>query len=54
MYKTPSAVTVPALGRGADLVPPERKFPVPVVVAHGVLAVATIVMVLLTLGPGGS
>jgi hypothetical protein len=55
MYKTPSAVTVPAIGRGVDLVPPERKFPVPVVIAHGVLAVATIVMVLLTLvTPGGS
>jgi hypothetical protein len=56
MYKTPSAVVVPAGARGASsptAVPPERKFPVPVVVAHGLLAVATIVMVLLTaLTPG--
>lgn len=34
-------------------VPPERKFPVPVVVAHGVLAVTTIVLVLFTV-LGGS
>jgi hypothetical protein len=53
MYKTPSAITVPAIGHSVDLVPPERKFPVPVVIAHGVLAAATIVMVLLTaLSPG--
>jgi len=32
-------------------VPPERNFPVPVVVAHGVLAVTTLVLVLFsTLG----
>jgi len=29
-------------------VPPERHFPVPVVIAHGVLAVTTVVLVLLT------
>ena len=57
MYKTPSAVVVPAGARGAagaDAVPPERKFPVPVVIAHGVLAAATIVMVLLTAFTPGS
>ncbi|GHE91247.1 hypothetical protein ACWDSD_09170 [Streptomyces spiralis] len=36
-------------------VPAERHFPVPVVLAHGLLAVATLVLVLLTaLGVGGS
>ena len=56
MYKAPSAVVVPAGARGATAraaVPPERKFPVPVVLAHGVRAAATIIMVLLTaLTPG--
>ena len=57
MYKAPQAVVVPTVARGAPgpvAVPPERKFPVPVVIAHGVLAAATIVIVLLTaLSPGG-
>ena len=57
MYKAPPAMVVPAGTRGARspaAVPPERKFPVPVVIAHGVLAAATIAMVLLTaLAPGG-
>ena len=57
MYKAPPAVMVPTAARGATAraaVPPERKFPVPVVIAHGVLAAATIAMVLLTaLAPGG-
>jgi len=36
-------------------VPPERNFPLPVVVAHGILAVTTFVLVLCTaLGVGGS
>jgi hypothetical protein len=34
-------------------VPPERHFPVPVVVTHGVLAVTTLVLVLFTVGGGG-
>lgn len=38
----------------ADLGPPERHFPVPVVIAHGVVAVATLTLVLLTEGVGGS
>jgi hypothetical protein len=43
----PGPITVP--------VPPERHFPVPVVVAHGTFAAATIVLVLLTaFGVGGS
>jgi len=40
---------------GALAVPPERHFPLSVVIAHGVFAIATIVLVLLTvLGVGGS
>jgi len=36
-------------------VPPERHFPVPVVIAHGVFAVTTVTLVALTaLGAGGS
>ena len=37
------------------LVPPERHFPVTVVIGHGIFAAATVVLVLLTtLGVGGS
>jgi hypothetical protein len=36
------------LGGSEPLVPPERHFPVSVVVAHGVLAVSTLTLVLLT------
>jgi hypothetical protein len=37
------------------LVPPERHFPLPVVIGHGVFAFTTVVLVLLTtLGVGGS
>ncbi len=32
----------------ADLVPPERHFPLPVVVGHGVFALTTLILVLLT------
>jgi len=44
------------LGRGTELtVPPERHFPVSVVIGHGIFATATIVLVVLTiLGVGGS
>ncbi|MGQ4417446.1 hypothetical protein ACN6LA_003652 [Streptomyces sp. SAS_269] len=48
----PPAVTGPA---AEATVPAERHFPVPVVLAHGLFAVATLVLVLLTaLGVGGS
>jgi hypothetical protein len=41
--------------RRAELGPPERNFPLPVVIAHGVFAAVTIMLVLLTaLGVGGS
>jgi hypothetical protein len=59
-HQAPSAVMVPAGARGAGPeapapVPPERNLPVPVVVAHGVLAAATVVLVILTaLDVGGS
>lgn len=44
----------PSLTRSTTA-PPERSFPVPVVVAHGILAVTTLVLVLFTaLGAGGS
>jgi hypothetical protein len=40
---------------GSVTVPPERHFPVPVVIGHGIFAVVTIALVLLTaLGVGGS
>jgi hypothetical protein len=41
----------PSLTRSVTA-PPERSFPLPVVVAHGILAVTTLVLVLFTvLGP---
>jgi len=58
--RAPSAVMVPAGARGAGPeipapVPPERNLPVPVVIAHGVLAMVTVVLVILTaLDVGGS
>jgi hypothetical protein len=42
-------------GRPIGLGPPERNFPLPVVIGHGLFAVTTIALVLLTaLGVGGS
>jgi hypothetical protein len=44
-----------ATERREVIVPPERHFPVPVIIAHGIFATTTIVLVLLTtLGVGGS
>jgi hypothetical protein len=49
----PATAGAPYLGSGIA-VPPERNFPLLVVVGHGIFAVATIVLVLLTaLGVGG-
>jgi hypothetical protein len=46
---------VATLERAPDLGPPERNFPLPVVIAHGAFAAVTITLVLLTaLGVGGS
>jgi hypothetical protein len=46
---------VATLERARDIGPPERNFPLPVVIAHGVFAAATLTLVLLTaLGVGGS
>jgi hypothetical protein len=51
-HSAPAAVTVPTGAQGASSgrvpVPPERHFPLPVVIGHGVLAVTTILLVLLT------
>jgi hypothetical protein len=45
---------ITTMARGHDLGPPERNFPLPVVIAHGVFALVTISLVLLTaLGAGG-
>jgi hypothetical protein len=53
---TATATSTAATAQGADgAVPAERHFPLPVVLAHGLLAVVTLVLVLLTaLGIGGS
>lgn len=46
---------VATLSRAPDIGPPERNFPLPVVIAHGIFAGTTIALVLLTvLGVGGS
>jgi hypothetical protein len=55
--RTDGRPSIPGLeGRpGALAVPPERHFPLSVVIGHGIFAAATIVLVLLTvLGVGGS
>jgi len=53
VYRTVAAPG-PSLTRSV-IVPPERNFPLPVVVLHGVLAVTTVVLVLFTaLGVGHS
>jgi hypothetical protein len=59
LVSSSSPVTVLAppdqLGLPAEPAPPERNFPLPVVIAHGAFAAATITLVLLTaLGVGGS
>ena len=59
-HEAPRAVAVPVGARlSSDSVrppvPPERHFPAPVVVIHGIFAAATILLVLLTaFGAGGS
>jgi len=61
VYRTHAAPSAVPAGTGArsggnwTAVPPERHFPLPVVVTHGVFAAVTIVLVVLTtLGVGGS
>jgi hypothetical protein len=52
---TSAAGAAGATGADAGAQPAERGFPIPVVVAHGVVAAATLVLVLLTAaGVGGS
>ncbi|WBO67880.1 hypothetical protein [Streptomyces camelliae] len=56
VYRDRATATPAAAAAGAEgSVPAERHFPLPVVLAHGLLAVVTLVLVLLTaLGIGGS
>lgn len=50
-----STPRAPAMAGGAEAVPAEQHFPVPIVAAHGLLAATTLVLVLLTaLDVGGS
>ena len=52
VYRAPGAAADDAQAPAA--VPPERDFPLPVVIGHGIFAVTTVVLVLLTaLGVGG-
>ncbi|UXY23917.1 hypothetical protein N8I84_38360 [Streptomyces cynarae] len=52
---TATATPAAATAQGDGTLPAERHFPLPVVLAHGLLAVVTLVLVLLTaLGIGGS
>jgi hypothetical protein len=60
--RQPAAATAAALGSGGvaslsrrpDIWPPERNFPLPVVIGHGLFAVTTLALVLLAgLGIGG-
>jgi hypothetical protein len=52
---TVATAAAPTGGATSAGEPPERSFPVPVIVAHGVFAVVTVVLVLLTaVGIGGS
>ena len=52
VYREPAAAADHA--RAPAAVPPERHFPLPVVIGHGIFAVTTVVLVLLTaLGVGG-
>jgi hypothetical protein len=53
--QTDGATTAAAARLAADLGPPERNFPLPVVIAHGTFAAITVTLVALTaFGVGGS
>lgn len=55
LESTPKARSLATLHRAPAIGPPERNFPLPVVVGHGIFAGTTIALVLLTaLGVGGS
>ena len=55
VYRAHAGSTVRRSRGGGSAVPPERHFPLPVVIGHGIVAATTIVLVLLTtLGIGGS
>ncbi len=48
VYRTFTAAKTGAAADSAPAIPPERNFPVPVVIAHGLFAVTTVALVLLT------
>lgn len=55
MRARPSGIPVGPVTPGDLAVPPERNFPVPLVIAHGIFAITTIALAALTvLGVGGS
>ena len=55
LQRRQSTVRAPAVAGGAEAVPAEQHFPVPIVAVHGLLAATTLVLVLLTaLDVGGS
>lgn len=55
LLAAPVGMAAAPTSRRLDPGPPERNFPLPVVIVHGLFAVATVTLVLLTtLGVGGS
>lgn len=55
IYRARAGVPAGPAGGGEQADPPERHFPVPVVAGHGLLAVVTLILVVLTAaGVGGS
>lgn len=55
VYRTVPAEAGSDIGATRVSIPPERNFPLPVVIGHGVFALTTLILVLLTvLGVGGS
>ncbi len=55
VYRTAAPRAAPLASGAQAAVPPERHFPLPVVIGHGVFAAATITLVVLTaFGEGGS
>jgi hypothetical protein len=55
VYRTTPADSGSGGGAARAVVPPERNFPLPAVIGHGVFAITTLILVLLTVsGVGGS
>jgi hypothetical protein len=54
LWRQDRAARVAAAGADRTVLPPEQHFPVPLIGLHGLLAITTLVLVLLTaLGVGG-